>query len=92
MSEEEIALRTGRDVVALRKALADLQHLQCKRRQMGESLDTAKRLLADPTEAAWDAATPMEWFDKSALFEVLRAIDDTQKRIAALRKQFADLM
>ena len=92
MSDDEIALRTGRDVVALRKALADLKHLECKRRQMGESLEAAKRLLDDPTQEAWHAATPMEWFDKSALFKVLRDIDATTKRIAALREQFTDLM
>lgn len=60
MSEDEIALRTGRDVMALRKALDDLRHLQCKRRQMQESLDIAKRVLTEPSTEVLEAATPME--------------------------------
>ena len=92
MSEDEIAIRAGRDVVALRKALADLKNLQCKKRQMGESLDAAKALLADPTKEAWEAATEMEWFDRAGLFETVREIEALEKRIAALRKNFEDLM
>ena len=92
MGEDEIAVRAGRDVVALRKAIAELKHLQCKRRQMGESLDAAKALLASPTAEAWEAATPMEWFDKAALFQVVREIEALERRIASLRRSFEDLM
>ena len=59
MGEEEIAARAGRDVVTLRNTLASLKHLQCKRRQMSESLDTAKQLLDNPSKQIWEAANPM---------------------------------
>ncbi len=91
MSDDEIALRIGRDVLSLREALADLKHLSCKRRQIGEGMNEGKRLLENPSDENWRKAESIELLDRNELFKLVRKIEETEKRIADLRAQFADL-